>query len=42
MVIVSKTFSRISLELIDQAINEHPSDKGYKKLKTKEYLVFII
>lgn len=42
MPIVSQLFSYIPLELIDEAVCEHSSDKGYKKLKTKEHLAFML
>ena len=42
MLIISQILSYIPLELIDQAVIEHKSDKSYKKLKTKEHLVFML
>lgn len=42
MPIISQILSYIPLELIDQAVIEHKSDKSYKKLKTKEHLVFML
>lgn len=42
MPIISQLISFIPLSLIDQATAEFKSDKGYKKLKTKEHLAFML
>lgn len=42
MPIISQLFSYIPLHLVDKAVEEHKSDKGYKKLKTKEHLAFML
>jgi Transposase DDE domain/Domain of unknown function (DUF4372) len=42
MPIISQLISFIPLFLIDQCVSEFNSDKGYKKLKTKEHLAFML
>lgn len=42
MPIISQLISYIPLHIIDQAVEEHESDKYYKCLKTKEHLAFIL
>ncbi len=42
MPIISQLFSYIPLHLVDKAVEEHKSDKSYKKLKTKEHLAFML
>jgi IS4 transposase len=42
MPIISQLISYIPLHIIDQAVEEHESDKYYKRLKTKEHLAFIL
>lgn len=42
MPIISQLFSYIPLWIIDKAVNEHKSDKCYKKLKTKDQLAFML
>lgn len=42
MPIISQLISYIPLPLIDKAVSEFNSDKSYKKLKTKEHLVFML
>jgi hypothetical protein len=42
MPIISQLISYIPLHIIDQAVEEHESDKYYKYLKTKEHLAFIL
>ena len=42
MPIISQLFSYVPLHLIDMAVEEHKSDKGFKKLKTKEHLAFML
>ena len=42
MPIISQLFSYIPLDLIDKAVEEHKLDKHYKKLKTKEHLIFML
>jgi hypothetical protein len=42
MPIISQLISYIPLDLIDKAVSEFNSDKYYKKLKTKEHLVFML
>jgi hypothetical protein len=42
MYIISQLLSDIPLNLVDQAVTLHNSDNGYKKLKTKENLVFLL
>ncbi len=42
MPIISQLISYIPLDLIDKAVSEFNSDKSYKKLKTKEHLVFML
>lgn len=42
MPIISQLISYIPLDLIEKAVSEFNSDKGYKKLKTKEHLVFML
>jgi hypothetical protein len=41
MPIISQLLSYIPSFLLDKAITKHNSDKGYKRLKTKEQLIFI-
>jgi hypothetical protein len=42
MPIISQLISYIPLALIDKVVSEFNSDKSYKKLKTKEHLVFML
>lgn len=42
MPIISQLLSYIPSFLLDKAITEHNSDKGYKRLKTKEQLTFML
>lgn len=42
MAIISQLFSYIPLDLVDKAVEEHKSDKSYKKMKTKEHLAFML
>jgi hypothetical protein len=42
MPIISQLLSFIPLELIAQAVLEHKSDKGYRTLKTKDHLAFML
>jgi hypothetical protein len=42
MPIISQLISYIPLDLIDKSVSEFNSDKSYKKLKTKEHLVFML
>ncbi len=42
MPIISQLISYIPLDLIEKAVSEFNSDKGNKKLKTKEHLVFML
>jgi Transposase DDE domain/Domain of unknown function (DUF4372) len=42
MPIISQLISYIPLHLFDKAIGDHKSDKGYRKLKTKEHLAFML
>lgn len=42
MPIISQLISYLPLDLIDKAVSEFNSDKSYKKLKTKEHLVFML
>jgi len=42
MPIISQLISYIPLDLIDKAFLEYNLDMGYKKLKTKEHLVFML
>jgi hypothetical protein len=42
MYIISQLLSEIPLDLVDQAVTLHNSDNGYKKLKTKEHLAFLL
>jgi hypothetical protein len=42
MPIISQLISYIPLDLIDKSVSEFNSDKSYKKLKTKDHLVFML
>ncbi len=42
MPIIGQIFSYIPLHLIDRAVSDKDSDRYYKKLKTKEHLIFML